>query len=158
MFRLRLLMPAAVCLLVAVSGCGSARVLTYNADTGTGVVAIPANYNFWPLKYRDDAEKLIAQKCPNGYDIVEEREVVVGQRATTSASTETQQPTSTRRGPLERTNSSSVTTVSDETEYRITFRARAVPKPAPAVITTPPIAPASAPPPGLPPRPLPIDH
>jgi hypothetical protein len=157
MSRLRLLLPAAVCLLVAVSGCGSARMLSYNADTGTGVVAIPANYNFWPLKYRDDADKLMAQKCPNGYDVVEEKEAVVGQRATTSASTETQQAIRARGGPLDRTNSSSVTTLSDETEYRITFRARAVPKPAPAMIATP-IAPVSAPPPGLPPQPVPFDR
>jgi hypothetical protein len=47
--------------------------------------------------------------------------------------------------------------VSDETEYRITFRARAVPKPAPAMIATP-IAPVSAPPAGLPPQPVPFDR
>src|SRR5262249_21161996 len=142
MSRLRLAVPAAVFLLVTMSGCGSARMLGYNAETGVGVVAIPNNYNFWPLKYRDEADKLMAQRCPNGYDIVEEKEVVVGQTATTSSSVEREQPINTRRGPLERTSGSSVTTVSDQTEYRITFRARPA---APPVMMTPPTGGAIAP-------------
>lgn len=158
MSRLRFALPA-LCLLAAVSGCGSARMLSYNADTGVGVVAIPSNANYWPLKYRDEADKLMAQRCPGGYDIVEEKEVVVGQTATTSNTAERQEPVNTRRGPVERTSSSTVTTVSDQTEYRITFRARPT---APPVVMTPPpgapVAPLAPMSPGLPARPVPFNR
>ena len=44
-----------------------------------GVVAIPGNYNSWPLKYRESAEELMAEHFPAGYVIDHEEEYVVGQ-------------------------------------------------------------------------------
>ena len=42
-------------------------------------MAIPSNSNQWPTYYRDKAEKLIGEKCPDGYEVVMEEEVVTGQ-------------------------------------------------------------------------------
>jgi hypothetical protein len=78
----RLILPVAVLLLAAVSGCaggGSARMIQSTRDGG--IVAIPSNSNSWPNNYRDHAERLMAMKCPEGYEIVSEQEVVVGQKA-----------------------------------------------------------------------------
>src|SRR5947209_14583421 len=41
--------------------------------------AIPSNTNSWPTYHRKSAEELMAKKCPNGYVIDSEGEVVVGQ-------------------------------------------------------------------------------
>jgi hypothetical protein len=46
-----------------------------------GVVAIPSNTNSWPNYYHNQAEELIRQNCPNGYEIVQEEECVTGQVA-----------------------------------------------------------------------------
>lgn len=158
MFRPRLVLSAAACLVVAISGgCGSARMVQSTPDGG--IVAIPSNSNYWPVRYRDDADKLMAQRCPNGYDIVKEEEVVIGKKKTTSNSFE-REPL----GILERSTSKTTTTMSDETEYRITFRARqAQPSTVMQTSMTTPAAPPPPPPPpapapaspGLPPRPVP---
>lgn len=146
MSSFRRLLPAAL-LLAAVAGCGSARLVRSSPDGG--VVAIPSNSNSWPFYYRRDAEKLMAQQCPNGYKIVEEGEVVVGKKAATSESVD-----------RDRTTTSKVTTVSDQKEWRITFRsldASSPPVPGlvlPGVVSrTPPPPPPT---PGLPSRPVPL--
>jgi hypothetical protein len=154
----RLVLPLAAGLLVAVSGCGTARLIETTPDGG--VVAIPSNSNSWPFRYRESAEKLMAQKCPNGYDIVSEREVVVGQRSTTSELTDT------APGDPSRQTTRVVTTTRPETEYRIAFHAhRALAAAAPAVLmpavaqsAAPVLTPVSASTPGLglPPRPIPV--
>ncbi len=145
MSSFRLLLPA-VLLAAAASGCAGARLVQGTADGG--VVAIPSNSNSWPQRYRESAEKLMAERCPNGYDIVEEKEVVVGQMAAINEYA--------MRGP----NGSggaldsvpvTTATVRDQKEYQITFRARsAAPSPPRSAPTAPP------PPPGLPARPVPI--
>jgi hypothetical protein len=70
MSSLRLLLPTAL-LLVAAVGCGSAHLV--HATPDGGVVAMPSNSDSWPFYHRQEAEKLMAQRCPNGYQIVEER-------------------------------------------------------------------------------------
>jgi hypothetical protein len=153
MSRVRLLLPAAL-LLVAAVGCGSARLIHTTPDGG--VVAIPSNSNAWPNYYREEAEKMMAKKCPNGYDIIEEGEVVVGKKATTSELVDRSSPSNVPPGQGNVTSVSKITTVSDQTEYRITFRGRDV-RPAPllppTLLTAPP---APAPTTGLPPRPVPV--
>jgi hypothetical protein len=69
------------------TGCESARFV--QVQQSGGVVAIPSNTNAWPTHYRDHALELIAQKCPNGYVIVDEKEEVVGQRVSTDTRSDT---------------------------------------------------------------------
>jgi hypothetical protein len=153
----RLVLPAAVLLLATVSGCGTARMIE---STPEGVVvAIPSNSNYWPFKYRDSAEKMMAQKCPNGYDIVYEKEVVVGQKSTTREFTEV-----APGGDSNQQRTSVVTATRPETEYRIAFRSHHPVAIAPPVTPTvvqssaPVLTPVSATTPGLglPPRPIPV--
>jgi hypothetical protein len=139
--RSMLPVTVAVMLLAAVSGCGSARMLVSTPDGG--VVAIPSNSNHWPFHYRQSAEKLMAQKCPNGYIIVREEEVVVGQK--TLVSEQQTGPTSTV-----------VTSTRPEKEYRITFQAKPPVRPLPPIVAVPPPMPVQTAPPGLPPRPIPV--
>jgi hypothetical protein len=154
----RLVLPAAAVMLVTLSGCGSARLIQSGPDGG--VVAIPSNSNYWPMKYRDNAEKLMVQKCPNGYIIVKEEEVVVGQKTTTSEQTDRITPTGYKDN-RDRTMTSSVTSTQAETEFRITFRANqpvasvAAPAPVASPILTP-VPPPVTSTPGLPPRPVPV--
>jgi hypothetical protein len=157
------LLPAAVLLLVSVSGCGSARMIQSVPDGG--VVAIPSNTNSWPCKYRDHADKLMAMKCPNGYDVVREEEVVVGVKTTTAEVSNRVAQAGYKDNP-EQTTTSVVTTTRPQKEYRITFRSRQpAPLPVPVVSTPPVLAPvpvrpvsvvANPVPPGLPPRPEPV--
>jgi hypothetical protein len=69
-----------------------------------GVVAIPRNTNAWPCYSRTEANKMMDEKCPDGYQIVEEGEVVTGKMAISAASPETRPQ------------------MVDSTEYRIKFR------------------------------------
>jgi len=120
--------------LLAGLGCHStARYVRKEPDGG--VVAIPTNTNHWPNYHRDEADRLMRLVCPNGYTILEEKEVAIAEAG------------KTRR------------------EYHLTFRSKVqVPdylQPGGASVqprgTSPgPIVPSSVPPPGLPPRPLPI--
>ncbi len=56
-------------------GCGQAvRFVRETPDGGT--VTMPTNTNQWPTYYRNQAESLMNQKCPDGYQI--DREAAVG--------------------------------------------------------------------------------
>jgi hypothetical protein len=160
MSSIRLLVPAAL-VLAAVTGCGSTARLVHSTPDG-GVVAIPSNSNYWPLRYRDEAEKLMAQRCPNGYEIVEEKEVVTGKTATTNENVDRRTPTTNSRGTTERTTTSTTHSVSDKTEYRITFRSR---ESKPTIVPTTAVMPTTTPQPppllpqprsSLPSRPVPL--
>jgi hypothetical protein len=163
MSYLRLLVPAAV-LLVAVSGCGSARMIQTTPDGG--IVAIPSNNNSWPFKYRDHADSLMAMKCPNGYDVVREEEVIVGIKTTTTAVTGGVTQAGFKDNASADATTNVTTTTRPQKEYRITFRARqtapvlvAVVSPPPVLAPVPavPVSIVSAPTPtGLPPRPEPV--
>jgi hypothetical protein len=63
------LVPMAAC------GCLNEVRLLRDASDG-GVVVIPTNSNQWPTYYRNRAEYLMHQKCPNGYAIDHEEEFV----------------------------------------------------------------------------------
>jgi hypothetical protein len=71
----------------ALTGCANARFV--KTDQESGVVALPANTNCWPNYYRDHAEALMREKCPNGYEVVCEEEAVVAQTVHTHTDTET---------------------------------------------------------------------
>jgi len=75
--------------IAVLAGCTSARMV--ECDRDGGVVAIPNNTNMWPTYYRDNALKLIQEKCPQGYEIVRESEVVTGQQTHTSTRTDTEE-------------------------------------------------------------------
>jgi len=134
----------AFALLLPLVGCASsARLVKWDQDGG--IVAIPSNTNYWPNRYREQAEDLMQKKCPKGYEIVREEEVAVGQTARTHTDTDTQTPpaflvggdqsSNSKNGktnssgaamavPLGETRAVSdrTTTYQDITEYRIWFR------------------------------------
>ena len=107
MIRTRIGMPLLACLLFGL-GCSSARMVSWSGNEG--VVAIPRDSDVWPCYSRTEATKLMAEKCPTGYQIVEEGEVASGKAVLMTGGTAT-----TR------------TQMIDSTEYRIKFR----PVPAP---------------------------
>jgi hypothetical protein len=68
-----------------VAGCNSARYVVQQSDGG--IVAIPSNTNMWPFKHRDSAEDLIRQHVGPNFEIVDEREALIGSRASGSEPT-----------------------------------------------------------------------
>lgn len=105
--------------LVVTQGCAARRVVR-GADYG--VVAIPADSNSWPMRYRDKAHELMNEHFPEGYEIDHEEEVVVGQQVHTH--TDGTGATIFRSGPIELTSGTaeSTTTTTDNTEWRIYYR------------------------------------
>jgi hypothetical protein len=124
-------------------GCAKARHVEVTQQGG--VVAIPSNTNSWPSYYRNQAEELIRQKCPNGYEIVQEEELVTGKVAHTNSRTKTERAPTLDLGrfhndaeesegsstslaglsvPLGKTReeTNETTDYTDMTEYRIYYR------------------------------------
>jgi len=67
-----------------VSGCATTSDARYVYQDGEfGVVAIPKNTPQGPKNYREQAEALMAQHFPEGYEIVRAEEVVEGSRTLT---------------------------------------------------------------------------
>ncbi len=129
------------------SGCAKARIVEVTPQGG--VVAIPSNSNSWPNYYRDQAEELMRERCPDGFEIVEEKEVVTGQVAHTQSNTQRKKSPSLDLGrvaqddkdpdnhaaslaglkiPLGPTHTRTETTTNykDVTEYRIYYRPKAL--------------------------------
>lgn len=107
---------------LSVSGCCSVRRVERMPDCG--VIAMPADTNAWPLRYRDKADELMRQHFPGGYVIESEEEVVVGQQTHVSGDhtdsvVETCGPVRVKTG----SHAATVTT-SDVTEWRIRYRRR----------------------------------
>ena len=78
MFSLRTVHVLLLLTLVAQLGCQTARYV--RKDGAYGEVAIPSNSNSWPYYNRDQAEKLMAQHFPEGYEVDVEEEAVIGQK------------------------------------------------------------------------------
>jgi hypothetical protein len=143
--------------LVCGTGCAnSARFVEVN-NSG-GVVAIPSNSNGWPTYYRKHAEELMQAKCPAGYVVYREEEVVTGVTQSVNTTTDTSGNPKLAAWHLDTVteNTRQTTTSTNQTEYRLWFRrsdAPASPSVTPASYSTPP-APA-APPAGYTQSPLP---
>jgi hypothetical protein len=133
----------------ALSGCAGARYVS--VDSTGGIVAIPSNTDCWPEHYRAKAEELMAKKCPQGYVIDHEEEVVTGttQRTHTNTNT-TGDPTlaALHIAPVKQETEES-TDVINHTEWRIWFHAQDAPPPAAPVAHAPPppVPVGNAPPP-----------
>ncbi len=153
MFQMRSVAGAALLLAAGLAGCAQPRFVAQ--DPEGGVIAMPSNTDYWPTHFRTKAEAMMARKCPQGYQIEHEEEVVVGQSTTGRESTDTQTrdiPGRKNRSDLQLTTAETTRsqTTRDLTEYRITFRAKTAASPAapnppgslPAAPT--PVVPASA--------------
>jgi hypothetical protein len=86
----RILLGAVLLVLPCLGGCQSARFIAM--DRQGGVIALPENSNVWPTYYRDKAAAMMREKCPTGYEIVREGEVVTGQVAHTETTSNTTPP------------------------------------------------------------------
>lgn len=108
--------------LLICAGCSARQVLK---EGDYGVVAIPANHNAWPMKYREKADKMMAAHFPDGYEIVREEEVVTGQ-TTEYNEDQSHNDVEVIKGILTvgRTETRATETTTDNTEYRIHYRRR----------------------------------
>jgi hypothetical protein len=113
---------ALVLALAFAGGCASpAKYVEKRGDSG--IVAIPANTDVWPSYNRRAALDLI-QKHVGAFEILEEREVVVGQSTHNNQQVNSEQ-TFNREIPFlpaEKQTISNTTTQRDITEWRIVYR------------------------------------
>ena len=77
MKRVLALAFVAVVIAVAMTGCNARQVLK---EPSYGIVSIPHNTNAWPMKYRDKADEVMRKHFPDGFEVIREEEVVVGQQ------------------------------------------------------------------------------
>lgn len=104
-------------------GCGSsAKYIEKRGDTG--VVAIPNNTDVWPAYNRREALALIQKHVGVNYEILEEREVVVGQTTHNNQQTNVEQTVNREIFflPAEKHTTNTTTTQRDITEWRIVYR------------------------------------
>lgn len=112
----------AVVALVSLAG-GCASPARYVERGGTqGVVAIPSNTDSFPGYNRREALALIQKHVGPNYEIVDEREVVTGTNTTNNQIANGQQTPNAKGGKSEIQTVSGVTTQTDRTEWRITYR------------------------------------
>ena len=102
------------------SGCPSVRVVS-KQESG-GVIAIPANTDIWPFRYRSKAEAMISQQCPEGYIIELEEEYVTGQQTRVEEEHRDNTQQLSKRASLTVETSNSTATTSDTKEWRIHYR------------------------------------
>jgi hypothetical protein len=118
-------------------GCANHARLVERDNTG-GIVAVPENSNRWPSYNRKHAEELMRANCPQGYTIVKEEEVVVGQTQHTQTNTDrsgSQVLAALHIDPVnEKTNQT--TFYDDKKEWRIYYQANGA-----TPTQTPPTAP-----------------
>lgn len=97
------------------SGCATpARDISWDPLSGTGVVAIPDNSNTFPTYYRNEALALIEKHVGPNYEIVEEREVPIGQ-------------TTLNNHHVNNESMLGITTTKNLTEYHIAYRKKTLP-------------------------------
>ena len=105
-------------LIVVNGGCSSARFVL--KEPGRGIVAIPANTNYWPTKHREHARELMQQHFPGGYKIDKEEEVAVGETTATAENGDGSQ-IELAGGWITLGSHRSTTTKTDVTEYRFEY-------------------------------------
>lgn len=112
--------------LVAQLGCQTARYV--RKDGATGEVAIPSNSNSWPYYNRDQAQKLMSQHFPEGYEVDIEEEAVIGQKTDYSENgTGAGVPIRLGRGVglgVGIGNKTGTATTTNKTEWRLRYRRR----------------------------------
>lgn len=72
----RTLFLATVLGLLGSGGCQTARYV--QKTQSEGIIAIPSDSNVWPNYNRRQAQELMSQHFPAGYEIIDEGEVVTG--------------------------------------------------------------------------------
>ncbi len=95
---------------LGLGGCGTYRVVRRTPNGGE--VALQGT----PEKAHEAADGYMASQCPNGYDIVEEGEAVIG----SETHAQTTQGRNSWGRPTERTNQSTV----DKSEWRIKYQCK----------------------------------
>ncbi len=106
-------------------GCQTANPARVVARQGDGgVVAIPNNSNDKPSYYRDKAVGLIVAHVGPDFVIDKEEEVVTGQRTVNNQNIDHGKPLDPKNPflPAQQDRVSTVSSTSDTTEYRITYR------------------------------------
>jgi hypothetical protein len=114
---------ALVLALAVAGGCQSpAKYVEKRGDAG--IVAIPANTDTWPTHNRREALALIQKHVGSNYEILEEREVVVGQATRNDQQVNTEQTVNRELFflPAEKQTTTTTTTQRDITEWRIVYR------------------------------------
>jgi hypothetical protein len=112
---------AVVALVSLAGGCATpARYI--EKGNNQGVVAIPANTDTFPAYNRREALALIQKHVGPNYEIVDEREVVTGTNTLNSLSANGQQTPNAKGGSSDIQTVSGITTQTDRTEWRITYR------------------------------------
>jgi hypothetical protein len=126
---------AVAAVVAGLSGCASpARYVERNAKDGTGVVAIPMNSDAFPTYYYSEAKALIQRHVGPNFEIVDEKEVPVGQKTLNDQQVNNEQSWNTTNPllPASRQTVQNTTTTQPVTEYRIWYR-----KKSPALSTPP---------------------
>lgn len=121
---------ALVVSLCVAGGCASpAKHVEKNRDGG--IVSIPNNTDAWPSHNRRAALDLIQKHVGVNYEIVQEREVVVGQSTTNNQQVNTEQTVNRSMPflPAEKQTITNNTTSRDVTEWRIWYRRVDAPRP-----------------------------
>ena len=117
---------ALVLALAVAGGCASpAKYVEKRGDSGT--IAIPNNTDTWPSHNRREALALIQKHVGVNYEILEEREVVVGQSTNNNQQVNTED-TFNREIPFQPAQKQTInttTTQRDITEWRIVYRRKA---------------------------------
>ncbi|HSQ56040.1 MAG TPA: hypothetical protein VLM40_09860 [Gemmata sp.] len=78
---------AAAAILASLSGCAQVKEVSYDPQTGTGVVAIPSNGGIWDGMNRRAASALIEKRVGPNYSIVGEEQVVTGRQTVNNQNT-----------------------------------------------------------------------
>lgn len=121
---------ALVVCLAAAGGCASpAKYVEKKGDTG--IVSIPNNTDSWPSYNKRAAHELIQKHVGTHYEILEERDVVVGQSTTNNQQVNTEQTVNRSIPflPAEKQTITNNTTSRDITEWRIWYRRIDPPRP-----------------------------
>lgn len=102
----------AVALVAGLSGCATQpKEISFDPQTGMGVVAIPAKTDVWPTYNYSQAMALIQKKVGPNYEILDEQTVSTGQQTTNNQT-------------IDKNQTFGATTTTDVTEYRIVYRKR----------------------------------
>ena len=119
--QIRYVACALVALAVLASGCASPRIV--QADANSVIVAVPEQSNSWPMHYKDEALKTAKQYIADPV-LVSTSQVKVGETVTNNQDTNRRDIGNGKKKLGELTTTTSSTSVKDEYEYYLEYRAR----------------------------------